>query len=278
MFLDSKRYHYMAGLPRSGSTLLSSLLNQNPKFLATSSSPIIGAMLSAVYGFKQNELFQAYARQDAAKNVIGKMLPNFYEDESAEVIIEKNRSWTNNIDVLQWYINPSPKIICPVRSIDDILASFLSLIHRNPLQTTDTTLNFIDANLVKNGTPLTDENRCRHLLGEDGILGQSYIGMKGIFEAEDRKSLLHFVEYDNLVTKPEHTMAGIYDFLGEEPFAHDFDDITNHTQESDGSLYGLADMHEVRPTLGYRKDGIAPKSIVPTNILEAVKGQEFWRA
>lgn len=268
----------MAGLPRSGSTLLSSLLNQNPKFLATPSSPLTGAMLAAIQGFSGNELFQAYARQDAAKKVITNMLPSFYEDESAEVIIEKNRSWTNNIQVLQWYINPNPKIICPVRGIDEILASFLSLIHRNPLRTTDTKINFIDEALIKVGQPLTDENRCSYLLSSDGILGQSFIGMKDIYEAEGGKNLLHFVEYDDLVTKPEETMAGIYEFLGEAPFKHEFNDITNINQEADGALYGLPDMHEVRPTLGFRSDYMTPKLLVPSNILENIKGQEFWRA
>ena len=275
MFLESKRYHYMAGLPRSGSTLLSSLLNQNPKFLATPSSPLTGAMLSAIQGFQQNELFQAYSRQDAAKKVITNMLPSFYEDESAEVIIEKNRSWTNNIQVLQWYINPNPKIICPVRNIEDILSSFLGLIHRNPLKTTDTKINFIDEMLIKTGQALTDQNRCTMMLSSEGILGQSFIGMKNIYEAEGGKSLLHFVEYNQLVTKPEETMAGIYEFLGEEPFKHEFTDITNINQEADGSLYGLSDMHEVRPTLGFRQ---TPMLRIPENISEAIKGQEFWRA
>lgn len=265
----------MAGLPRSGSTLLSSLLNQNPKFLATPSSPLTGAMLSAIQGFQGNELFQAYARQDAAKKVISNMLPSFYEDESAEVIIEKNRSWTNNIQVLQWYINPNPKIICPVRGIEDILSSFLGLIHRNPLKTTDTKINFIDEMLIKTGQPLTDENRCNILISSDGILGQSFVGMKNIYEAEGGKDLLHFVEYNDLVNKPEETMAGIYEFLGEQPFKHEFNDITNLNQEADGSLYGLPDMHEVRSTLGFRD---TPMLRIPEKISEAIKGQEFWRA
>ena len=129
--------------------------------------------------------------------------------------------------------------------------------------------------LVKTGQPLTDENRCALLLSDQGILGQSFIGMKNIYDAEGGKSLLHFVEYNDLVMKPEETMAGIYEFLGEAPFKHEFADITNLNQEADGSLYGLPDMHEVRPTLGFRQ---TPMLRLPEKISEAVKGQEFWRA
>lgn len=229
--------------------------------------------MSTIHGFIGNELFQAYARQDAAKKVISNMLPSFYEDESAEVIIEKNRSWTNNIQVLQWYINPNPKIICPVRSIEDILSSFLGLIHRNPLKTTDTKINFIDEMLVKTGQPLTDENRCSIMLSSDGILGQSFVGMKNVYESEGGKNFLHFVEYNDLVMKPEETMDSIYEFLGEQPFKHEFTGITNINQEAD-SMYGLRDMHEVRPTLGFRQ---TPMLRIPEKIAEGIRGQEFWR-
>ena len=36
----NKKYYLMAGLPRSGSTLLSSILSQNPSFHATVSTPV----------------------------------------------------------------------------------------------------------------------------------------------------------------------------------------------------------------------------------------------
>ena len=42
----SPRYHFISGLPRSGSTLLSALLRQNPRFHASMSSPV-GALVSA---------------------------------------------------------------------------------------------------------------------------------------------------------------------------------------------------------------------------------------
>jgi len=38
--------HVISGLPRSGSTLLSSLLSQNPDIYASISSPLLGAMLA----------------------------------------------------------------------------------------------------------------------------------------------------------------------------------------------------------------------------------------
>jgi len=42
-------FHFIAGLPRSGSTLLAALLRQNPRFQAGMTSPV-GALFAGVVG------------------------------------------------------------------------------------------------------------------------------------------------------------------------------------------------------------------------------------
>jgi sulfotransferase len=43
------RFHFLSGLPRSGSTLLAAILNQNPRFQAGMSGPLAG-MFSTLLG------------------------------------------------------------------------------------------------------------------------------------------------------------------------------------------------------------------------------------
>lgn len=276
-FLDHKKYYFMAGLPRSGSTLLSSILNQNPRFFATPSSPMPAVMMAAIGGYNNNELFHAYPRNQEAATSVRRLYEAYYENDSAEVIIDKNRSWTNNLDLVRTYISTEPKIICPVRNFDEILASFLALIKRNPFKDgQQTKINFVDEYLVGNKIPITDENRCMHLISNDGIVGASYNGLKAVYEKEETRKFLYFVEYDQLVKNPMLTLEGIYNFLDEPMYEHTFDDIRNLHQENDLGNYGLADMHEVRPTLSRRV--IDPKEIVPEGILKSVQNGEFWRA
>ena len=52
----SKKFYFMAGLPRAGSTLLSTLLNQNPRIYSGPSSPVLGAMYGIHEDFQSNEL------------------------------------------------------------------------------------------------------------------------------------------------------------------------------------------------------------------------------
>ena len=53
----NKRFYFMAGLPRSGSTLLSSILNQNPKFYSGPSSPVLSTMYAIENHLTNDELF-----------------------------------------------------------------------------------------------------------------------------------------------------------------------------------------------------------------------------
>lgn len=262
----------MAGLPRSGSTLLSAILNQNPRFHSGPSSPVVPMMLALENELSQDELFKAYPKMDQARQIIGSILPNFYSDVESPVVIDKNRSWVNRPHYIRGYFDIEPKIICPVRNIDEILTSFIMMCRRNPY-TGKGRVNFIDEMLIRSGQELTDENRCRVIAGP-GILGQSFDGIRSILE-QGQDKMIHFVEYQDLINDPEKTIRAIYEYLGEEYFEHDFTKLENRHRENDSVIYGFADMHEVRRSLG--SVSAKPSDILSPEILALCQGQEFWR-
>jgi len=263
----------MAGLPRSGSTLLSSILNQNPRFYSGPSSPVISSMLALENNFSNDELFLGYPKTEQAKQIISSILPQYYSDRQEEVIFDKNRSWTIRMEYIQGYFDIAPKVICPVRDTAEILTSFISMIRRNPFEINGR-VNFIDEMLIKSNIPLTDDNRCEFLASPNGILGQSVEGLrKSLMEGYDNS--IHLVEYADLVSNPSETMNKIYEFLGEELFEHKFDNLKNINQENDGAIYGLADMHEVRKEVKSISEN--PETILSSQILEKCQNTEFWR-
>lgn len=274
MKASMKKYYFMAGLPRSGSTLLSSILNQNPNVYSGPSSPVVGLMLTLENSLSTDELFMAFPKPEQAGKIISSVIENYYSDVSKQVIIDKNRSWVNRLHYIPGYFGIEPKVLCPVRSMDEILTSFISMHRRNPFHANGK-INFMDDMLVKNSLPLTDENRCMVLSNPQwGIVGQSYNGIRQAV-MEGKRKQLHFIEYDNLLSNPEETMRKIYEFLGEEYFEHDFSKIDNIHKERDAEVYGLADMHDVRNTLN--KISADPKEILPESVYESCKNTEFWR-
>ncbi len=274
----NKTFYFMAGLPRSGSTLLSSILNQNPKFYSGPSSPVLGAMFAVEQDFMGNELYHGYPKPDQVREIIGNIPHHFYSDVQQPVVFDKNRAWTARVPYIEGYIGEQAKILVPVRRIDEILTSILTMIHRNPFEEGQPRINFVDEQLIKTDVPINDLNRCMYLLGEGGIV---YESLNAIMEGftQNMNDKMHFVDYDDLVNSPKETMENIYDFLEEEFYDHDFESISNIHREDDLITYGLSDMHEVRSKV--KKTSPSPASVLPEEIIDLYKENrtrlEFWK-
>ena len=156
----SKIFYFMAGLPRAGSTLLSSILNQNSRFYSGPSSPVLSTMYTVENHLLNDELFNGYPKPEQAKQIISSIPFQFYSDRKEEIIIDKNRAWTGRVPYIEGYLEQKAKIIIPVRDIDEILTSMIMMIRRNPYKEGNPRINFIDEQLVKLNIPLTDDNRC----------------------------------------------------------------------------------------------------------------------
>jgi sulfotransferase len=57
---------------------------------------------------------------------------------------------------------------------------------------------------------------------------------------------LHFIDYDDLTRRPGPTLAGIYEFLGERPFTHDFNNVAQVTWDLD-EMYAIPNLPGIRP-------------------------------
>jgi len=269
-----KTYCFMAGLPRAGSTMLSSILNQNPRIYSGPSSPVLSTMYAVENNFANDELYHGYPKPDQVKLILSNIINQFYDDVKKPVVCDKNRAWVSCVEYIEGYIGQTPKIICPVRSIDEILTSMITMIRRNPYKEGNSRINFIDEQLVKLNIPINDDNRCEYIAGPQGILGQSINAiMEGLNSGWGK--YFHFVEYRDLVSNPQEEMNKIYQFIGEKPYTHNFNNLKNQNRESDMSTYGLTDMHEVRPVV--KSTSKDPREVLSERILSQCRGMEFWR-
>lgn len=263
-----KTYHFMAGLPRSGSTLLKSILDQNPNLHTNPVSPVMELMYHTEEYFKKSEQYLAYEKPKNAHKIIKSYIENYYYEREEDIIIDHCRSWPNNIERIKTYITPNPKIICPVRDILEILTSFIDMIHRNSDQT-----SFIDEHLMEKGFTVDDDNRCKYLMGDDGIVEQSLWSLSQAFIKNDTKHLL-LVEYNDLVNTPEETFKRIYEFLELDYYSHNFMSIENTHREKEDQ-WSLKDMHHVRQKL--QKTSKNPEEVLSPHILNKYSKLEYWK-
>lgn len=125
------KLHFISGLPRSGSTLLSGILNQNPDFHASMSSPVASLVNSSLELTGAGSEF--YSFFDEAKRIrISKALINaYYEDVHNPVIFDTNRMWTARLHQLVELYDDF-KVICLVRNPAWVMDSFEKIYRKNP--------------------------------------------------------------------------------------------------------------------------------------------------
>ncbi len=263
-------YYFMAGLPRAGSTLLKSIIDQNPDIYAGPLSPVIELIYYTQYYFHDSEAYLADPKPKSAFNVV-KSIPNNYNcDIKKPIIIEHNRAWVNNIERIKKYMNiASPKIICTVRDVLEVLTSFITMIHRNSDE-----ISYIDIQLNRDNIPITDDNRCDFLMSEEnGIVGQALFAQEQAFMRGETEHLL-MVEYNDIVDNTEETMRRIYKFLELDYYPHYFNNIQNNHREID-KQWGMKDMHEVRSTI--KNISKRPEEVLSDYVLNKYSNLEYWK-
>jgi sulfotransferase len=266
-------YFMMAGLPRSGSTLLRSILNQNPTIYSGPISPSVELLYYTDKYFQESEMLLASPQPESCYNILSNMMDLFYEPilkkEGKSKVIEFNRAIPNNIERFRTYIKEDVRIVCPVRSIPEILASFISLIHRNSDK-----ISFVDQYLIDKGIEVNDDNRCDYLMSDYGIVGQALFALAQSFRRNEQ-NLLKIVEYDDLVANTQQVMKEIYDFWGLENWEHSYENLENKYPENDLFQYNLEGMHTVGRTI--KKTCKKPEEVLSMSIIEKYSGMEYWR-
>ena len=100
-----RKIHYISGLPRSGSTLLTNILLQNPKFQTTATSSLLEFMLQVRDNWTKLEGHTAHPDGQDKWEVI-KSIMQAYHKTDKEVIFDKNRGWSNHIEFIEkvWHL------------------------------------------------------------------------------------------------------------------------------------------------------------------------------
>jgi len=241
--VNDKTIYFLAGLPRSGSTLLANILAQNPRLHVTPTSGIVDMLVTVRNGWDRNDAFQAMARglsEQVKERVLRAMLQAYFAHVGQPVCIDKNRYWAEFLEMAEVLVGGRErvKVLVTVRDLRDVLASFERLYRKTSAlgqlpQEAATALKF-----------KTALGRVEAFADDAQPVGRAY---NAIRDAVTRgwKDRMHFVDYDDLTRTPEATLEHIYRFLGETPHRHDFANVEQVTFEDD-FVYGFKDLHTIR--------------------------------
>ena len=146
----------MAGLQRSGGTVLSAILNQNPAMHSAPASPLFKMYTRLANTHEEPENLD-YRREDDIANIYYNIPHAFYASNESQYIVDKNYNWVSplGVEIIQKFINSNVKIICPVRNIVDILTSYDTITTSTTSVTEGSSMTFtVNTTGVPNGATL----------------------------------------------------------------------------------------------------------------------------
>jgi sulfotransferase len=257
----SRTYHFISGLPRSGSTLLSAILRQNPRFHAGISSPVAGLVTGLLAQVSAGSEYATLVDTQQRRALLRGMFDAYYGANPSEVVVDTNRLWCAKLPLLR-ELFPEARVIACVRNVAWVMDSIERLYRANPFENTR-----LFNHAGGRGTVYT---RLEGLAQHDQMVGAAWAALREAYYGEQAESLL-LVDYDLLSRAPQQVIPLVYDFLGEPAFAHDFDNIDYDAVDFDLQL-GVPGLHRVRAKVEFQ----ARRTILPPDLYDKYSKLSFW--
>lgn len=235
------KFFCLNGMPRSGSTLLANILNQNPAIRATPTSGLCELLLQVNHHWNNSPELRASATYETRLNTLRGIMGGFHFDDSEfrkDIIIDKSRGWVCAFELLKNILKHEPKILVTYRDIPSILSSCEKLFRRELAD---------PKSIARWGKNMeTIEGRLAFWTAPDQLVGGAYNRIRDCVMRGHRANM-HFIGFEDLTIWPEETMKRVYEFLGLPYFeGHDFTNVAQTTHEKD-SEHGFVDLHTIRP-------------------------------
>lgn len=231
-------------MPRSMSTLLQCTLNQNPNICATPTDGVLEFLYGARANYTTTPEVKAIDSQLALETWRGfcwgglSGYAKAYTDK--EHICIKTRGATIHYDWFSKFMPYDMKCIVMVRNLKSIISSMEKLFRKNQEHYQE----------IQNHGQMTGTTTAKRV---DAWFAAPPVGLalerlhQCILEGTSKNFL--YVRAEDFTSYPEREMTRIYNYLGIEPYKHDFDNIEQSVKEDD-SVYGLtSDLHTIRKSI-----------------------------
>jgi sulfotransferase len=243
-----KTFHFYAGMPRSGGTVLASILSQNPDVHVTSNTALHDVLEAANKTWHNAPTVISHPMQEQIDNLNRGIINSMWAHRPEPIIIDRDRSWAHNMPISKEWFKQDIKVIASIRDIPSILTSWVTL-YKNASgdHKGESVDNLVDS-MWKTFT--------REFV-------TSFVQLKR--EAGDR---VLFFTYDQITSDPRYHLSQIEDFLALPKFEYDLENIKGDFQDKN-IVPGLPGMHSIRPK--YEKVSASPEEELGTKLYTRFK-------
>jgi len=246
-----QQLHYCLGLPRTCSSVIMNILNENPRIFTTGTCPM--PYFVDACQRRTNEVSEFIALD---KDVLNKSYLNFLRQgmrgwfeamTDKPIVFSKHRVWSEYLSHT-FAIDPNSKYLVLLRDLRDIICSFESLAWKYP-----------QVNYKRGNDPFyqlcVEERMETYCTDTTSLLGRALDMLPHVIEVAQKNPNNFFIcKYECFNEKPRETLQQIYQWLGEPNFEHDFDNIPKPDYYEHDTTYR---------SLVYHKTGTKLKKLEP---------------
>lgn len=261
-----QKVFFMAGLPRSGGTLISSILNQNPDIYSSANSVLANTLGSVYNQYSSNENLDVDQRENIY-SVLDGIIPLFYECRKERYIIDKNFFWLERIpwSILEKHLKNEIRVICPVRNIMHMIASWNRMCEEDAENRHDKDMVKVD----RSNRSMPDK-RADFFMNGNRVF-EKIDGINVALHNVPENILL--VDYDKLIEDPKDTINTICGFLGISEYNHNFTKLSTPHQYND--YWGVKNQHVVKDSIDRQNYNL--EEIFSKETIEKYSNLEFWK-
>ena len=246
-----QQLHYCLGLPRTCSSVIMNILNENPNIFTTGTCPMpyfIDACMK-----RSNDVSEFIALD---KDVLNKSYINFLRQgmrgwfeamTDKPIVFSKSRLWSEWLPHT-FTFDPNSKYLVILRDLRDIICSFDSLLWKYP----QVGYGSRDNPFYQESFEHRMETYCTDT---QSLLGRPLQVLPHVLEVAQRNAGSFFIcKHEHFNENPRETLQQIYQWLGEPNFEHDLDNIPEPDYKENDTTYR---------SLVYHKTGTKLKKLEP---------------
>lgn len=261
--------HFCGGLPRTGSTLLMNLLQQNPNVFTTATDPFPQILHTQILiKSRYSEAFQAMSADQADSAMHGMALGatrGWYEGLTRKpVVISKSRTWAG-----LHHLFPDSKILVTLRDLRDIVESF------DKVNSRIRALHTFGDDQTLYGSMSEEEKMYYHFKEQNAFsttLRHEIPKYLDLFKRAPHR--VKFIRYEDVLRQPQYMLGRIYDFLEMPHYTHDFENISqSEVFEHDNAYFRERTDHRTHPTISPWQE---PRRVLSEKFHQQVVQNHQW--
>ena len=230
-------------MPRTGSTLVATLLAQNPDIYTEGNSALcqlVWDMHTSCNGESLEPLLANRKVETVTRTLLEALPSLYYKGVDTKYIFDKGKNWhsVENRELFREFIGKTNKMIVLVRPVTEVVKSLVNL-------------------QVRSGLDEQVYNEFSH--PHSASVMKPFLSTLYALSANSEDTL--FIHYNGLVNNTGAVIDSIYKFLGMDKFKHTYSSLEQKTLEDD-TVYNMPDMHTVRSEISVNRYDVKLRSDV----------------